>query len=95
MTAKITSGMRHEIAERKIKRTLGPDDIAKLKAYLERVEFFRKLNMPLHPIQPNWLSDQHAREVSGWLSLYEHGAEQTLRRLAEISLLSFLGKDHQ
>jgi len=81
--------------KRKTKMFLEPSDIASLHEYLKRVEFFRKLNMPLHPIQPNWLSDQHAREVSGWLSLYEHGADQTLRRLAEISLLSFLGKDHQ
>jgi hypothetical protein len=81
--------------KRKTRVFLESSDIARLKEYLERVEFFRKLNMPLHPIQPNWLSDQQAREISGWLSIYEHGTDKALCRLAEISLISFLGKDHQ
>lgn len=66
-------------------------DISNLKKYLDRVEFFRKRNLPLSPCQPNWMAEQHAREISGWLSIYENGTDKDLKKLAEISLLSFLG----
>ena len=67
-------------------------DISALKKYLDSVEFFRKRNLPLSPCQPNWMAEQHAREISGWLSIYENGTDKDLKKLAEISLLSFLGR---
>lgn len=77
-------------AKAKPKRHLSKDEIDKLKAYLERVEYFRKLNLPLHPTMPNWMSDQHAREISGWLSIYEHGADDQLKLMAERNLIAFI-----
>ena len=73
------------------KRKLTEKDINELKAYLDRVEFFRKLNLPLSNCQPNWMAEQHAREISGWLSIYEHGNDECLKKLAEASLLAFIG----
>ena len=67
-------------------------DISNLKNYLDSVEFFRKRNLPLSPCQPNWMAEQHAREISGWLSIYEYGTDDKLKKLAEISMLSFLGR---
>ena len=77
-------------ATKKAKRHLTEDDIEKLKAYLEQVEFFRKLNLPLHPIKPNWMAEQHAREISGWLSIYEHGTDEQLKFRAERNLMNFI-----
>ena len=71
------------------KRRLDGADIEKLKAYLTRIEVLREYNLLSLQPQPNWLAIQQAKEISAWLSIFEHGRVDE-RPYAEHLLLMFI-----
>jgi len=72
----------------KKKRHINGSDIEKLKAYLTRIEVLREYNLLSLQPQPNWIAIQQAKEISAWLSIFEHGNAEE-RPYAEHLLLQF------